>query len=635
MRRFFVLGVLCALASGCLERELVSLNPCLVSGVARRIGAARVDKVDLLFVVDNSNSMLEEQAALKEQFPHLIRTLTSGVRSDGTKFTPVNLHLGVVSTDMGLAGIANPYGCDPQGGGDDGRLQRRGGQPGCKEAYPPFLSFELGQSDPDEVANDFACIATLGTGGCGFEQQLEAGLKALWPRHFVDAKGNAIPPEDNPITFLSTTQAGRFGHGDGSPAQGGNGGFLRNDAAGGASLVAIVIVSDEEDCSSIDTSHFTADRNDPRSQQPPNLRCFLNKQNLFEIERYTQGFKNLRPGNDDLVIFGAIVGVPEDLVDTEARARFDLQDDTSREAYYDAILADPRMQERPNGREGNLANLLPSCTGATTSGASADAYPPIRIVQVARGFGENGVVQSICQKDFGPAMDAIIDTIITKLAVCLPKPLVRKANGMVPCNVVWQLPPARDASPGVPTTCSAPGSFLEPVDPGRPAVNDRGGNNCKVRQLAVEQSRTAPAGQGWYYDDFAEELARQCKNKQQRVSFTDSAEPPNGVVVQLECVNETQRLASTDPRRMPDQPDVGAGCGELEGETTSEDKCMVQLKDGSQDHSLFCHPELKVCVQSCQGDSDCPDAWACDTRPDVVSKAEGKAFCVNPTCGSD
>ncbi|HKU37953.1 MAG TPA: hypothetical protein VJR89_07395, partial [Polyangiales bacterium] len=243
-------SALALLVVGCLERELSELNPCLVSGVARQISVTTIDKVDLLFVVDNSNSMLEEQAALNQQFPRLIRTLTSGVRPDGRPFPAVkNLHLGVVSSDMGLAGIPSVTGCDPNGG-DDGVLQHVGRGPGCSASYPSFLTFENGSSDPEQAARDFACIATLGTGGCGIEQQLEAGLKALWPKAYTDKDGNVRTGKDNPISFLSTTEPGRWGHGDGAMTQGGNAGFLRNDQREGQSLIAIIVVSDEEDCSS-------------------------------------------------------------------------------------------------------------------------------------------------------------------------------------------------------------------------------------------------------------------------------------------------------------------------------------------------------------------------------------------------
>jgi hypothetical protein len=37
-------------------------------------------------------------------------------------------------------------------------------------------------------------------------------------------------------------------------------------------------------------------------------------------------------------------------------------------------------------------------------------------VEVARGFGASGMVQSICQDDFGPAMDAIVRVIGRRLA---------------------------------------------------------------------------------------------------------------------------------------------------------------------------------------------------------------------------
>src|SRR5262245_26232481 len=94
--------------SGCLERELKPLNPCLVSGVSRSVSAKNIDKIDLLFMVDNSGSMKEEQEALRDQFPKLIRTLTTGDRSDRglDAFSPVtDLHLGVVSSDMGTPGV--------------------------------------------------------------------------------------------------------------------------------------------------------------------------------------------------------------------------------------------------------------------------------------------------------------------------------------------------------------------------------------------------------------------------------------------------------------------------------------------------------------------------------------------------
>jgi hypothetical protein len=635
-----------ALSSGCLDRELKALNPCLVSGVARKVDVSRVDKVDLLFVVDNSGSMRQEQSALRDQFPKLIDTLTLGRKSDGSMFRPVtDMHLGVVSTDMGLAGIPNNFpSCSTQRhvhGGDDGVLQHAGGAaPGCQDDYPPFLSFEQGRTDPTQLATDFGCIANLGTSGCGFEQQLEAGLKALWPKHYTDAMGDAYRPADNPILFLSTSEEGRYGHGDQPVTQGGNQGFLRNDPVTGLSLVAIIVVSDEEDCSSKDTSHFvsTNDPNNPLSKQGINLRCYYNKQNLFEIERYVRGFKALRTNDESLVIYGAIAGVPPDLVDAEARANVDFSDDRARDQYYDRILSDARMQERPVMEDQpSLANVAASCTRLDASGEPASAYPPVRLVQVAKAFGRNAVVQSICQDDFGPAMDAIIDVLVEALdAVCLPRPLVRKSDGKVGCNVVWELPKPGTAPDSTPTTCALP--YLRDVDAGRAATNERGGRNCTVEQLAVLRVDETPAGEGWYYDDFSADLDRECVAGQpQRVAFSDGAEPPTGVTVKLECLNETQRLANTRLDVRAEQPAVGTACARPDADGTpvpDDSRCLVQLKDGNSDAQMFCHPELNVCVKGCSAAAECPAGWVCDTRPASAALAGGRTYCTNPTCAA-
>jgi hypothetical protein len=370
-----------------------------------------VGKADLLFVVDNSGSMRQEQESLRQQFPKIVRVLTRGdTDDDGVQdFPPArDLHLGVVSTDLGLVGIPDIDKC--QGLGDDGLLLH---QPnllvdGCQAGYPPFLSYTSGVDDPERSANDLACIATLGTDGCGFEQQLEAGLKALWPS------------SDERITFLGDHHGfGRLGHGDRA-----NAGFLRNDAAAGLSLIVVILVTDEEDCSSEDTSHFTPAQylveSDPRIMQDLNLRCFYNKQNLHPVERYVNGLLALRPGNEALVLFTALTGVPPDLVGPAARARVDFADAVQRDAFYAGILDDPRMVERPDPMRTpeQGGNLVPSCESA-----NGVAYPPRRIVEVVRGFRENGFVQSICEPDFGAPIDAILARIGERLRdPCLQSP---------------------------------------------------------------------------------------------------------------------------------------------------------------------------------------------------------------------
>ena len=42
-----------------------------------------IDKIDILFMIDNSNSMAGEQASLQAQFPKLMGALTTGERFPG------------------------------------------------------------------------------------------------------------------------------------------------------------------------------------------------------------------------------------------------------------------------------------------------------------------------------------------------------------------------------------------------------------------------------------------------------------------------------------------------------------------------------------------------------------------------
>ena len=383
--------------------------------------AAVIDKLDLLFMVDNSNTMAQEQEALRAQFPRLMQILTSGRRSDADAhpFTPVtDLHVGVVSSDMGTPGVNYGTGsnCNANGG-DDAHLQHQATAPGCAETYPSFLSFTSG-SDADRLARDFACIAQLGTGGCGFEQQLEAPLKALWPSVYRDGMGRVVEP--NPISFLSVTAEGTRGRADVPPEQGGNAGFLRRDPD---ALLAVVVITDEEDCSMRNTEFVKPTTqlplDSPYYRQDVNLRCFYNPEMLFDVRnRYYNGFRKLRPGNEQLVLFAAIAGVPADLVDAAARAQIDPANAASLDAYYDRILLDSRMQEviDPATNPGmGTGSLTPSCRRTDAQGHVASAFPPRRIVELAKAFGANGTVQSICQDDFGPAIDGVVDMLARRI----------------------------------------------------------------------------------------------------------------------------------------------------------------------------------------------------------------------------
>lgn len=375
--------------------------------------AAQGLAMDLLFVVDNSSTMREEQALLRAELPKMMRALTSGDHDqDGVAEAPsiTDLHAGVVSTDMGLPGIGGIDAC--AGFGDDGILNNVPGSEisGCASRYPSFLSYRPEDGTPEEAAADLVCLASLGTEGCGFEQQLEAPLKALWPS------------SDERVVFVGDeVDAVTGGHGDNW-----NAGFL-HDVRETPSVLAIVLLTDEDDCSSHTLRHFTPnpylDEDDPLLDQELALRCYYNPDNLYDVSRYVNGYKMLREGGEQLVIFGAIVGVPPELLRPQDLAQ--LEGDEAWDEFYQNILDAPDMEQRPDPTRTpeQGGNLTPSCIGDFDGDGNPDsvAYPPRRIVEVARGFGDNGVLGSICDARFSGALDRIVERATAQLGrTCRP-----------------------------------------------------------------------------------------------------------------------------------------------------------------------------------------------------------------------
>lgn len=386
-----------AIAADASPRDAAMTPHCSDAGCFGPIPNAG-ETVDLLFIVDNSYSMIEEQAALRREFPRLIQKLVSGDHDGDGKpeHTAVrNLHVGVVSSSMG--GDPRTIGCG--GFGDDGLLQHAGNlahDPAlqCAATYPTFLSYTDGRPPVDQLAHDFGCIASLGTAGCGFEQHLESALKALWPA------------DDPRLSFRSTLDPTyTTGHGNRE-----NAGFVRTAAGGFNSTLGIVVVADEDDCSTANPDIFLsapADAGNAFTDKPLNLRCFYNPEQLLPLERFLFGFRNLDAAH---VVFAGIVGVPVDLVDSAARAKVDFSDESARDAYYDHVLVDTRMKNQldPASDTGMGAQrLLPACTSML-----GKADPARRFVELAKRFGESALVQSICGDSFGPPLDRVVEQIV-------------------------------------------------------------------------------------------------------------------------------------------------------------------------------------------------------------------------------
>jgi len=185
--------------------------------------------VDVLFVVDDSGSMPTKTARLANSFERFVDALPRSPNG----FFP-DLHVGVISTDMGTTGSASGFpapgiGTVGQGGcaadGKGGRLQL-GQATGVDGTYLTDIALTDGTRQKNYEGGLAATLGlmTIGGGGCGFEQPLHAVRAAL---------------ENNPA----------------------NAGFLRRDA-----VLAVVFITDEDDCSVRDPGVFG---NGPN----PSFRC--------------------------------------------------------------------------------------------------------------------------------------------------------------------------------------------------------------------------------------------------------------------------------------------------------------------------------------------------------------------------
>lgn len=190
------------------------------------------DRLDLLFMIDGSIAMAEKQSLLAEAIPRLLGALAESA---------YDIHLGVVSSNLGHHGSHDI--CSDATGerAPDDRAQLiasvRSDVPGNASG---FLDWGLG-SETSAVAADVAAqVRSVGELGCGYEGQLEA-----WYRFLVDPEP-VLQMDNDGISSVRTKGAdGRTLVNEVVLAQ--RAAFLRLD-----SVVAIVMLSDENDCSIMD-----------------------------------------------------------------------------------------------------------------------------------------------------------------------------------------------------------------------------------------------------------------------------------------------------------------------------------------------------------------------------------------------
>jgi hypothetical protein len=345
-----------------------------------------VRDLDILFVIDNSQSMQEEQDNLNRNFPtfmNVLKAIPGGMP---------NLHIGVVSSDLGAG--PTPVGGCPRPGGDRGILQAKAGcmlDPNAKF----MVSYNNGTMNnfQGDVSNVFACIANLGIAGCTFEHQLHAARLALY---------ESITPE--------------------------NAGFLRRDA-----YLAIIFLTDEDDCSAaVDSDLFTQDIPDTTASfrcahhghtcggtMPPAAPFMTplatcrdaDGGRLIRVQEIADSIKALKARPDQQILVSGIIGWPNN--ETGALYR------------YGGMPA---------------LDYLPICQAAGGTAAAG-----LRMKAFVDSFGPSGQIFTICQNDYRGALSRIGETLAVRFTTgCIAAPLVdtrpTEPGMQADCQVIERVP---------------------------------------------------------------------------------------------------------------------------------------------------------------------------------------------------
>ncbi|HEY5951773.1 MAG TPA: hypothetical protein VIV40_40035 [Kofleriaceae bacterium] len=346
--------------------------------------------LDLLFVIDDSPSMLDKQTNLKSAFPAFINELN--LVEGGLP----NVHIGVVTSDLGTKGaldttagpmIGNgPGACT--GNGKSGNLQTNG----TTLVSGSFIS-DTKNTDGTRTTNyagaltdAFSAIASVGASGCGFEQHIEAAKRAL---------------NNNPA----------------------NAGFLRPNAS-----LAIIVLGDEDDCSLAHSTLLTTDTTTlgplqsfrctrfgiicdtggttPDLMNAPGVKgqCHSDASLTYftRIDDYGTFFKSLKASANQ-VLFAAIIG-PQLPFEIELRT--------------------------PAGGGTAIPALAHSCSYTGANGPEV-ADPAVRIVELAVQFAHN-TVSTVCSMDLSaPLIDVARNVRSLAGDPCLTKEIAKPYDCVV------------------------------------------------------------------------------------------------------------------------------------------------------------------------------------------------------------
>ena len=426
-----------AFAAGCTSRtfDAPAIRPTVS---VRNVQTYRQNnKLDLLFMVDNSSSMDKMQAKLKEQLPLFMQVLQQpGALPD--------IHIAVVSSDMGVHSDVSIDACTPHG--DQGMFRSAPEDTCLSTTLAPgatFLSSSGGTANfTGPISDVFQCIALLGSKGCGFENQLASIDRAL------GADGQGGPPAQNV-------------------------GFLRDDA-----ILAIVLLTNEDDCSAPLNTKVYSENGSPESLANPlgpvggGYRC--NRYGHLCDDPNT-GAKGVMPpltpppdatGNPLILNLTACKSNDTDSGMLTPVSKFisdirGLKSDPDSQILVAAIMAPtapyavtwapapkgsgvseqwPEVMHSCGAAGGDAVN--PAATDLISDGSFGD--PGVRISQFLNGFSDS-VAASICAPSYASSLTAIATRINQKfLPACVTGHIARTTTGTPDCSVVDRLFDATD-----------------------------------------------------------------------------------------------------------------------------------------------------------------------------------------------
>ncbi len=394
--------------------------------------------VDLLFVIDNSGTMGEEQINLASNFALLIDRLENLKDANGVAVNP-DVNIMVTTTDFGhpLCTEHEKPDYDPAKGAPIStpctqRLSRFTGLTSppvvVEEACTDFCTVETAPEGPyihfgsggnnipgGDAAMALNCIGPQGIDGCGMESPLESMLQSLDPNK---------PWND-----------------------GTTGKFLRDGA-----LLALVLVTDEADCSVNNYNYFdpqnAADpeyskfwNTDPDNQtaHPTSAVCWnagtqctdadldgiyetcasLDNGVLHPTTRYIDYLtKELVENQGKNVIMLGILGVPEVTAHNPDPPFEPTAGGVHALQYREWVQGDilPGDPDVSPAKKKYKFGIGPGCTQANTG----QAIPPVRVKEVCESLNipddpetnwdesePRCCIESICSQDFSPAIECL------------------------------------------------------------------------------------------------------------------------------------------------------------------------------------------------------------------------------------